>query len=333
MATASRQRVTVDLRGAADRLHSFAAARHMTTAAVVRMAIRQALDGQVGADSTVTQPSRTLIDRATIKVTIRLAPESATALVRRAHAADVSQGTYVACERRSGSALFRRRGRGFGQGPRRSGGSLGVKGLQARSRSSTRAGFKIRGPRPQSIAMSARENAATDGACEEACRVPLCLEFDSVDIHPARFFLCARCFVQVELCRQCDRGQIYCGQVCSVAARRERQREAGRRYQRSARGRATHAARARRWREARRPVGGDVSVTHQGPPEARAEAGEEPWAAKLDTGGSIVLGNDAGRGCRRCSCPLGFFVRQGFLRHRPHVRTRPRGEAARPGAP
>jgi hypothetical protein len=96
MTTASRQRVTVDLRGAADRLHAFAAARHMTTAAVVRMAIRQALDGQVGADSTVTQPARTLIDRTAIKVTIRLAPESATALVRRAHAADVSQGTYVA---------------------------------------------------------------------------------------------------------------------------------------------------------------------------------------------------------------------------------------------
>ncbi|MCK9689479.1 hypothetical protein [Scleromatobacter humisilvae] len=96
MATASRQRVTVDLRGAADRLHAFAAARHMTTAAVVRMAIRQTLDGQVGADSTVTQPARTLIDRAAIKVTIRLAPEAATALVRRAHAADVSQGAYVA---------------------------------------------------------------------------------------------------------------------------------------------------------------------------------------------------------------------------------------------
>jgi hypothetical protein len=96
MATASRQRVTVDLRGAADRLHAFAAARHMTTAAVVRMAIRQALDGQVYADSSVTQPARTLIDRAAIKVTIRLAPEAATALATRARAADVSQANYVA---------------------------------------------------------------------------------------------------------------------------------------------------------------------------------------------------------------------------------------------
>ena len=96
MATASRQRVTVDLRGAADRLHAFASARQMTTAAVVRMAIRQALDGQVAAESTVTQPARTLIDRAAITVTIRLAPEAATALATRARAADVSQGHYVA---------------------------------------------------------------------------------------------------------------------------------------------------------------------------------------------------------------------------------------------
>ena len=96
MATASRQRVTVDLRGAADRLHAFAAARHMTAAAVVRMAIRQTLDGQVGADSTATHPVRTLIDRAAVKVTIRLAPGAATALRTRARAADVSQGNYVA---------------------------------------------------------------------------------------------------------------------------------------------------------------------------------------------------------------------------------------------
>ena len=68
----------------------------MTTAAVVRMAIRQTLDGQVGADSAVTHPVRTLVDRAAVKVTIRLASEAATALVTRAHAADVSQGNYVA---------------------------------------------------------------------------------------------------------------------------------------------------------------------------------------------------------------------------------------------
>ncbi len=96
MATASRQRVTVDLRDAADRLHTFAAARHMTTAAVVRMAIRQTLDGQVAADSAVTHPVRTLIDRCAVKVTIRLTPEAAIALVTRAHAADISQGNYVA---------------------------------------------------------------------------------------------------------------------------------------------------------------------------------------------------------------------------------------------
>ena len=96
MATSSRQRVTVDLRGAAARLHAFAAARHMTTAAVVRMAIRRTLDEQVDADTTVLHPARTLVDRAGVKVTIRMLPEAATALVSRARAADVSQGNYIA---------------------------------------------------------------------------------------------------------------------------------------------------------------------------------------------------------------------------------------------
>lgn len=75
-----------------------------------------------------------------------------------------------------------------------------------------------------------------------------------------RFFLCARCRAQVLICSGCDRGQIYCTQACSAAARRASLREAGRRYQASRRGRITHAARARRYRERRN------KVTHQGSP-------------------------------------------------------------------
>lgn len=58
-----------------------------------------------------------------------------------------------------------------------------------------------------------------------------------------RFFLCGRCRLQVTICRSCDRGQRYCGQDCAHAARRESVREAGRRYQRSRRGRLAHAVR------------------------------------------------------------------------------------------
>jgi hypothetical protein len=95
MATKSRQRVTIDLRGTADRLSALASARHMTTAALVRVAIRQTLDGQVGVDSVPTLRARAPVDRHAVKVTVRLAPDAAATLAQRARAAEVSQGSYV----------------------------------------------------------------------------------------------------------------------------------------------------------------------------------------------------------------------------------------------
>jgi hypothetical protein len=53
-----------------------------------------------------------------------------------------------------------------------------------------------------------------------------------------RSFLCGRCRSQVLVCRECDRGQIYCIGTCAQEARRDKQREARRRYQATPRGRA-----------------------------------------------------------------------------------------------
>jgi hypothetical protein len=72
-----------------------------------------------------------------------------------------------------------------------------------------------------------------------------------------RLFLCARCRVQVIICRRCDRGQRYC-RDCAKEARRTSGREAGRRYQQTRQGRFAHAERARRHRARRK------NVTHQG---------------------------------------------------------------------
>ncbi len=89
----------------------------------------------------------------------------------------------------------------------------------------------------------------------------------------ARRFLCARCRAPVLVCSVCDRGQIYCASGCSALARRQSQRAAAQRYQRTRSGRFMHAARTRRWRE-RQAVLASVaqSVTHQGsqlaPPDA-----------------------------------------------------------------
>ena len=75
------------------------------------------------------------------------------------------------------------------------------------------------------------------------------------------------------VCSVCDRGQIYCASGCSALARRQSQRAAAQRYQRTRSGRFMHAARTRRWRE-RQAVLASVaqSVTHQGsqlaPPDA-----------------------------------------------------------------
>jgi hypothetical protein len=129
----------------------------------------------------------------------------------------------------------------------------------------------------------------------------------------ARLFNCARCRCQVVICSHCDRGHIYCGKRCSETARRQSQREAARRYQKTRRGRFAHAARQRRYRQRRR-----AKVTHQGslpvlpaetlPAESRtsAQRSEELGAVPAD-----------GIRCRLCGRVCSHFVRQSFLRRRP----------------
>ena len=83
-----------------------------------------------------------------------------------------------------------------------------------------------------------------------------------MDDQTARLFLCARCRIQVLVCRQCDRGQRYCADGCAATTRQELQLEAAQRYQRSRAGRFKHAVRSRRWR-ARQAALAKI-VTHQG---------------------------------------------------------------------
>jgi hypothetical protein len=74
-----------------------------------------------------------------------------------------------------------------------------------------------------------------------------------------RLFNCALCFAQVRLCTACDRGNIYCGQICADLARRRSRAEAARRYQRSFQGALNHANRQATYR-----VRVAEEVTHQG---------------------------------------------------------------------
>jgi hypothetical protein len=69
----------------------------------------------------------------------------------------------------------------------------------------------------------------------------------------ARLFLCKRCRDQMLICSHCDCGHVYCDR-CAEAARRQRQREAGKRYQATRKGRRAHAARQCAYRARRNDV-------------------------------------------------------------------------------
>lgn len=94
-AAALRDRVTVDLRGMRRQLQAQATQRQMTAAALVRQAVTAMLDNapfEAGDSRSADGQSDTQV----IKVTVRLSAAHAVVLASRAHAADVSQGRYIA---------------------------------------------------------------------------------------------------------------------------------------------------------------------------------------------------------------------------------------------
>lgn len=95
MAAGSRDRVTVDLRGAGSVVQARAMAQGITVAAFVRRAVLTIAEAP--ADSTETRsvvPSDS--EQRLIKVTLRLTADHALLLATRARSAEVSQGRYVA---------------------------------------------------------------------------------------------------------------------------------------------------------------------------------------------------------------------------------------------
>lgn len=82
---------------------------------------------------------------------------------------------------------------------------------------------------------------------------------------PARLLQCAHCHALFVLCSRCFRGQRYCSAACRNAMRQQSLRRAGRRYQRSQRGRFQHTRRQQRYR-----TRGGSNVTHH------------PWTSEAD---------------------------------------------------
>lgn len=136
---------------------------------------------------------------------------------------------------------------------------------------------------------------------------------------PARLFWCERCRAQVLICSHCDRGNVYCAD-CAREARRRSQREAGRRYQASRRGRFNHAMRSRRYRARKN------NVTHQGSPPDRTD---DLLVVSL----VVVAMNPASTDrisrprwhCHCCGRRCPEFVRRAFLQRRRDSWTNRRG--------
>jgi hypothetical protein len=131
---------------------------------------------------------------------------------------------------------------------------------------------------------------------------------DQANGTPARLFLCRGCRVQVLICSHCDRGHVYCAEACAQKARRQSQRESGRRYQMSRRGRINHAARARRYRARKN------NVTHQGSAPDRSDdlLREDQAVAMAEQSARDSSSRPRWR-CHRCGRHCSPLVRHDFL--------------------
>lgn len=95
VASPSRDRVTIDLRGIGDAVHAAAACRGMGVAQLVRRAVVMSLDLRATAAVAVGSDGQTP-GQATVKLTLRLPQAHADALMLNAGALGLSYGEYVA---------------------------------------------------------------------------------------------------------------------------------------------------------------------------------------------------------------------------------------------
>jgi uncharacterized protein VirK/YbjX len=121
----------------------------------------------------------------------------------------------------------------------------------------------------------------------------------------ARLFNCARCQQPVLICTDCDRGNLYCGPICSGVSRRCSRQESSKRYQNSRRGRLKHAARQKRYQE--RKTLGAKKMTHQGIQDTMLN---DSLVRANETTKPIVIGKFC---CDFCEKSCSTFVRMDFL--------------------
>jgi len=127
----------------------------------------------------------------------------------------------------------------------------------------------------------------------------------------ARLYSCVRCHCQVIICSTCDRGNIYCGPICSYIARVAKHRHADSVYQKTSRGKQKHAQRQRRYRMRKKNKVTDQGSVHLPSNDLLPSKPKEHMARKTET-----------LQCNFCDKPVLVFLRHGFLRHHKSEQTR-----------
>ena len=156
----------------------------------------------------------------------------------------------------------------------------------------------------------------------------------------ARRYHCGRCHQPVVVCRQCDRGNVYCFNGCAQSAFKQRCQRNARCYQRSTKGRHKNAQRQRRYRLRRALTQRDLDVAEQTHPEPDQHrpppTSTSPESQKVTHRGSATLSRSAlllhmstqppGVYCNACFRVCNQALRIDFLRtprHRTHNTTLP----------
>lgn len=126
--------------------------------------------------------------------------------------------------------------------------------------------------------------------------------------HTSRLYSCALCHAQAVICTYCDRGQIYCSEICSQAARIKSCREAEARYQLTPGGKRKHAARQKRYRMRQKEKvtdHGSVTTAHHGLLDSVKNKTMEVDMAHISTQKSCCV-------CKKSVSP---WLRTGFIRY------------------
>jgi hypothetical protein len=130
----------------------------------------------------------------------------------------------------------------------------------------------------------------------------------------SRLFNCARCYRSTIICSHCDRGNIYCGQTCSIAARQKSVKAIRIRYEVSLPGRRKHAERQRRYRQRQKIK----KVTDQG---SLISSADDLLLEELNTSTIDWAFTKTLQQCHFCGVACSVFVRAGWIRRATRIET------------